>query len=149
MLFRLYATAPPRFLARFSTAVLLLEQTFSMARILIYSTDRLLAEVVRVALQGLGAEIRSAESCERFERLTSRMVFDLVLVVGVAPFWSGRELFRRVRPRPLRRPEIYVLAWHQADETVLALLESGVDQYMTFPLNLARLRGKVITALER
>ncbi|MBO5350528.1 MAG: response regulator transcription factor [Alistipes sp.] len=120
-----------------------------MARVLIYSADRLLTELVRVALQGLGAEIRSAENYERFEQLAARMVFDLVLVVGVAPFWSGRELFRRVRPRPLHKPEIYVLAWHQADETVLGLLESGVDQYMTFPLNLARLRGKVITALER
>lgn len=119
-----------------------------MARILIYSTDVLMAELVRSALYGLGAEIRLAIDRQTFERLAARMVFDLVLVLEAAPFWSGRELFRRIRPRPLRRPEIYVVARHQRDETVLGLLECGVDQYMTFPLNLARLRGKVIRALD-
>lgn len=120
-----------------------------MARILIFSTDDLLAELVRSALMGLGAEIRTAADYAAFLRLSGRMVFDLVLVLETAPFWGGRSLFRRLRPRPLLRPEIYVVAWHQADETVLGMLECGVDQYMTFPLNLARLRAKVITALYR
>lgn len=120
-----------------------------MARILIFSSDGLLSEVVRTALGGLGAELHFAADYARYTRLTERMVFDLVLVLEVAPFWSGRPLFRRVRPRPLSRPEIYVVAWHQADETVLGLLECGVGQYLSFPLNLARLRAKVIRALDR
>lgn len=120
-----------------------------MARILIYSSDDLRSELLRVALQGLGAELHFAPNHERYERLAGRMVFDLVIVLEVGPFWSGRSLFRCVRPRPLRRPEIYVVAWHQADETVLGLLECGVDQYLSFPLNLSRLRGKVIRALDR
>lgn len=120
-----------------------------MARLLIYATDELLAELVRAALVGLDIEIRTAHDRMRFEQLARRMVFDLVLVLEAAPLWSGRAFFRRVRPRPLRRPEIYVIARHQRDETVLGLLESGVDQYMTFPLNLSRLRGKVIYALGR
>lgn len=120
-----------------------------MARILIFSSDDLLSELVRTALGGLGAELHFASDDASFRRLTERMVFDLVLVLEVGPFWSGRPLFRRLRPRPLSRPEIYVVAWHQADETVLGMLECGVDQYLSFPLNLARLRGKVIRALDR
>lgn len=119
------------------------------ARILVFGSDVVLTELVVTALSGLGAEVRVAADWSAFERLTSRMVFDLVLLLEVGPVASGRNLFRRVRPHPLRRPEIYVVAHHQGSETVLAMLESGVDQYLTFPLNLSRLRGKVIAALAR
>ena len=48
------------------------------------------------------------------------------------------EMFRYIDER---------IAWHQSDETVLSLIECGVDQYMTFPLNPARLRSKIIRSL--
>ena len=118
-----------------------------MARILIFASDVLLIELVRTTLAGLQAEIRTATSWADFDRLTARMVFEVVLVLEVAPLWCGRAFFRRLRPRSLRRPEIFVIAWHQSDETVLSLLECGVDQYLTFPLNPARLRSKVIRSL--
>lgn len=119
------------------------------SRILIFGSDVVLTELVVVALSGLGAELRVAANWPDFERLTARTVFDVVVVLEVAPVRSGRNFFRRIRPRPLRRPEIYVVAWHQAADTVLAMLECGVDQYLSFPLNLSRLRGKVIAALSR
>lgn len=118
-----------------------------MARILIFSTDMLRIELVRVSLLGLGVEIRAVSAWADFERVAARMVFDLVLVLEVAPLWCGRAFFRRLRPHPLHRPEIFVIAWHQSDETVLSLIECGVDQYMTFPLNPARLRSKIIRSL--
>ena len=104
-------------------------------------------ELVRVSLLGLGTEIRTVSAWADFERVTARMVFDLVLVLEVSPLWCGRAFFRRLRPHPLHRPEIFVIAWHQSDETVLSLIECGVDQYMTFPLNPARLRSKIIRSL--
>ena len=44
---------------------------------------------------------------------------------------------------------VYVVAWQHSEQTVLSLLENGVDQYMTFPVNLQRLRGKVADELNR
>lgn len=120
-----------------------------MARILILSSDVVRTELVRAVLMGLQAEVRVAEDLAAFYRLTEQLVYDVVLVVGVWPFCCGAEVLRRVRPRPLRRPEVYLLSWHQAEQTVLGMLECGVDQYMTFPLNPGRLRAKVIGVLER
>ena len=37
----------------------------------------------------------------------------------------------------------YVVSWQQSEQTVLSLLECGVNQYLTFPVSLQRLRAKV------
>ncbi|MBR5850116.1 MAG: DNA-binding response regulator [Alistipes sp.] len=118
-------------------------------RILIFSTCVVETAVVETALAGLDVEVRVAVDAPAFRRLTERLIFDLVIVVGVGYLLSGDAFFRRVRPRPMRRPEIYLITHQQSEQTVMGLLECGVDQYMTFPLNLARLRAKVIGALER
>ena len=120
-----------------------------LPRILILSQDDLLAEVVQASLEGIDAEIRRAEDLAAFERLTGRQVFDLVIALHVWPFCCGAEILQRLRPERLPRPAIYVVSWQQSEQTVLGLLEYGVDQYMTFPLNPMRLRGKVIGALYR
>lgn len=121
----------------------------SVPRILILSSDELLAELVCTSLAGLEVEICLVSDRASFERLTERQVFDLVIALHLRPFCCGAEVIGRLRPRRLRRPEIYVVSWQQSEQAVLGLLECGVDQYMTFPLNLMRLRGKVIGALNR
>lgn len=121
----------------------------SVPRILIFSSDDLLAELVCTSLAGLEVEIRLVSDLKSFERLTARQLFDLVIALEVWPFCCGAEVLRRLRPERLRRPAVYVVSWQQSEQTVLGLLECGVDQYMTFPLNLMRLRGKVIGALNR
>lgn len=121
----------------------------SLPRILILSEDDLLTELVRASLADLGAEIRCAASLAELERLAGRLVFDLVIALHLWPFCCGADLPRLLRPGRLPRPEIYVVSWQQHEQAVLGLLECGVDQYLTFPLNLMRLRGKVIGALLR
>ena len=77
------------------------------------------------------------------------MLFDLVVVVGTSAFFTGCDVVRTLRPAGLGRPLVYVVAWQQAEQTVLSLLECGVDQYMTFPVSLQRLRTKIANALNR
>ena len=69
----------------------------------------------------------------------------------LARFWARQTLpaKRTLRPAGLGRPLVYVVAWQQAEQTVLSLLECGVDQYMTFPVSLQRLRTKIANALNR
>ena len=83
------------------------------------------------------------------QRMARRMLFDLVIVVGTSAFFSGCDVVRTLRPAGLKRPLVYVVAWQHAEQTVLSLLECGVDQYMAFPLSLQRLRGKVSNDLNR
>jgi len=120
-----------------------------MNRILIVSDERFLQRLVGFSLAGLDAETHYARGADEAERLCRRMLFDLILVLGVSPFLTGRDPIGRIRPAGLHRPAVYVLTWQQAEQTVLSLLECGVDQYLTFPVSLARLRSKVADALNR
>lgn len=119
-----------------------------MYRILIVSDDIFMRDVVRLSLSGLRAEVRSASDAAEMERMCRRILFDVVIVLHVAPFLCGRDVVREV-PAGLRRPLFYVVSWQQSEQTVLSLLECGVDQYMTFPLSLQRLRAKVANDLNR
>ncbi len=47
----------------------------------------------------------------------------------------------------MRRPRIFFVAWQHSEHAVLSVLDGGVDQYMTFPVNLQRLRLKVAECL--
>lgn len=118
-----------------------------MRRILIVSEDPFLRDMVRFALGGLDAEVRSAADAEDAERVSSKVLFDLMIVLTVAPFACCGCI--EPRKKGLRRPVVYVVAWQHSEQAVLSLLENGVDQYMTFPVNLQRLRGKVADELNR
>lgn len=119
------------------------------SRILIVAEDAFVCDVVRSSLAGLGAEVHCVADCEGMRTSCRRMTFDLIIVMQAAMFLCGGNPVREVRPAGLRRPVVYVLSWQQAEQTVLSLLEAGVDQYMTFPVNLQRLRRKVADELER
>ena len=112
-------------------------------RILIVAADPFAREVIRLALIGLDAEVRCVDDCRRMRRLCQRIRFDLIILLQASFFLCGGTPVREIRPAGLRRPVLYVLSWQQAEQTVLSLLEAGVDQYMTFPVSLQRLRHKV------
>ena len=69
---------------------------------------------------------------------------DSVVVVGAAGFVSGAVSEAVLRRRVGRRPEIVVISWQHDEQTVVGLLECGVDQYMTLPLSLRRLCVKLL-----
>lgn len=84
------------------------------------------------------------------ERLSRRMLFDLVIVVGTSLFFSGCD----VGPASCVLRDCggrWSTSWRgqQAEQSVLSLLECGVDQYLTFPVSLQRLRTKVANELDR
>lgn len=105
--------------------------------------------MVRLSLADLEAEVRCVSGVMQMQRLCRKMLFDLIIVLYTSPFLCGYDLVRALRPGGLRRPLFYVVSWQQSEHTVLSLLESGVDQYMTFPISLQRLRGKVSNELGR
>ncbi|WP_418992116.1 response regulator [Alistipes sp.] len=120
-----------------------------MHRILIVSDDAFLRDLVRLSLLDIEAEVRCASDGQQMQRLCRKVLFDLVIVLRVAPFLCGDNPVRDLRPQGLRRPSFYVVSWQQSEQTVLSLLECGVDQYMTFPVSLQRLRRKVGDFLTR
>ncbi len=120
-----------------------------MHRILIVSDEEFLRDVIRLSLADMQADVRCASDVPDMQRMVRRMLFDLVVVVGTSAFFTGCDVVRTLRPAGLKRPLVYVVAWQHAEQTVLSLLECGVDQYMTFPVSLQRLRTKIANALNR
>ena len=94
-----------------------------MHRILIVSDEEFLRDVIRLSLADMQADVRCASDVPDMQRMVRRMLFDLVVVVGTSAFFTGCD--------------------------VVSLLECGVDQYMTFPVSLQRLRTKIANALNR
>lgn len=123
-----------------------------MKRIAVISSDKVLGRTVVVALRCSAA--RSAAGMRRVEVVTLAPAAlcgeaidtcDTVVVLGSAGFLSGRlsaEVLRRRKKRA--RPQIFVISWQHSEQTVLGLIECGVDQYMTFPLSLRRLCVKLL-----
>lgn len=120
-----------------------------MHRILIVSDDTFLCDLIRLSLADMRVEVHCAADAAGMRAQCRRMLFDLVIVLAAGLFLGGEEPLREVRPAGLRRPAVYVLAWQQTEQTVLSLLEAGVNQYMTFPVSLHRLRRKVADELNR
>ena len=117
-----------------------------MYRILIVSDDPFLRDMVRFALDGLGAEVRTPGDRSEALRLARRVLFDLVLVLAACPYADCEAMLPR-RQRGMRRPRIFFVAWQHSEHAVLSVLDGGVDQYVTFPVNLQRLRLKVAECL--
>ncbi|MEG0807671.1 MAG: DNA-binding response regulator [Alistipes sp.] len=114
-----------------------------MNRILIVSAEPFMRDLVRLSLDDMQAEVRCVKDVAQMHALCRRVLFDVVIVLRLSPFLNGSNPVLGLRPTSLRRPLIYVLSWQQSEQMVLSLIECGVDQYMTFPVSLHRLRKKV------
>ncbi len=111
--------------------------------LLIVSRDNFLREMVRLALKDLPVAIHCTSDAASAAALSARLRPDCILLLGAAPLLGGGREAEELRACRSRRAKLLVVAWQHAEQTVLGLLESGVDQYMTFPVNLRRLRSKV------
>lgn len=102
----------------------------------------MLRRAVELTLSCAGAEVVLLAGTAESQRRRAAAC-DAVVVLGAAHFFSGSLSAESLRPRGSRRPEIYVISWQHSEHAVLSLLECGVDQYMTLPLSLGRLRLKL------
>lgn len=107
----------------------------------------LMREMTASLLADIAAEVRTAEALADVEGECRRGLFDMVILLDLTPFFDGTEPLASLRPSGLRRPELFVLAWHHSERAVLSLLECGVSQYITFPVNIRRVRRKICETL--
>ncbi|MCH5331727.1 MAG: response regulator transcription factor [Alistipes sp.] len=119
-----------------------------MRNVLIIGERGALRDMICCAVERAGVCAECAGDVSAVEADCRRGVYDCVLVLGVSGFIDGRISVERLRPRGVRRPQIYVLSWHHSERAVLSLLECGVNQYITFPIDLRRLCRKVASAAE-
>ena len=112
-------------------------------KIVIYSTQSSRATLIAAILDGIMARIVCCSTPEQTIATCQHEEPEIVIILDIAPFIDGTELLSLIRATACTRPKIYVIAWHQSEQIVLSLLECGVDQYMTFPICMSRLRMKI------
>ncbi|NOY81109.1 MAG: response regulator transcription factor [Kiritimatiellaeota bacterium] len=125
-------------MAKSNARVLVIEDEPDMARVLSYNLER---HGCKVWTAGTGRAAR--------DRLGSD-VPDLVLLDLRLPDVSGLELLEELKsgPSPLAAPVIVVSALGD-EETVVAALNSGADDYVTKPFRTRELLARVDRALAR
>lgn len=72
---------------------------------------------------------------------------DLVIVMGTAAEMCRQEVMDTLRADKARRTRVFVISWPQSEQMVRSMYRMGVNQYMTLPVSLHRLRRKVINEL--
>ena len=113
-------------------------------KIIIYSQDSFTAELVAAIIGCTDEDIIHSRSIQQTEELCRERHADLVIILSTAPLLGGRNIIKQLR-RERHRPEIYVISWRHAEQAILSLLECGIDQYMTFPICMERLKAKIAT----
>ncbi len=117
-------------------------------KIVIYSLDNTAASLIAEVVAASCRKVICCHTADQTVATCLREEPDLVIILLITPFMDGSELIRRIRHSNRRRPPIYVISWQQSEQTVLSLLECGVDQYLTFPICMGRLRGKAFEQMK-
>lgn len=118
-----------------------------MSKILIVSDDDFLKNMLSYSMSDMEVEVYTTADVVTMQLLCRKIDFDLIILFITTPFISGSNLVREVRPTGLRRPLFYVISWQHSEQRVLSLLENGIDQYITLPVSIQRLRVKISTDL--
>ena len=133
-------------LAHFSIGKSGKQSVMQQTKIAIYSPCRFAAAMVAEVVADSRAEVVCCSSIEQLLSAYGSQRADIVIILDIKPFINGEELTSKLRHKR-GKPLIYVVSWQQSEQMVLSLLESGVDQYMTFPICMSRLRGKSQNAM--
>ncbi len=122
------------------------EKERNMYKIVIFARSAETRRLVALTVGGLGAHVVEVDSWHELLRVCRSGDVAVALLLSAAELLSSPEGVAPLR-RFGRRPSLYLLTWHHSEQVALSLLERGVDQCMTFPLTLTRLRRKVAEAV--
>ena len=118
------------------------EKLSTMRKIVIHSLRAEFRALIRGLLTNVEAFFVPSSSREELLRICRTSKCDLVLTDDVRMFMNGSDMIAQMRQgSPL--PQIYVLSHNISEDTVTALLEGGVNQFIALPVAPERLNGKV------
>jgi two-component system response regulator HydG len=122
-------------------------QTTERARILIVEDDRPQADAINEALARLGHACVVVTEPRRALDLIEGDGFDLVVTDLMMHDVDGMEILQEAK-RSDPATEVIVVTGHGSIETAVQAMRDGAWDYITKPLNLGELRGRVAKALE-
>jgi two-component system nitrogen regulation response regulator GlnG len=119
-----------------------------MGRVLLVDDDPvMILDQVTHALGSQGIRIDVARTAEEALRQVAAQLPDVILLDVHLPDLSGLEAYQRIRQIDGRIPVIFI-TWAATADTAIEAMKQGAYDYLFKPLDLARLRGVVVQALE-
>ncbi len=113
-----------------------------MRKIIIHSASAELRALIRGLLSDIDALFVPTTSREELFRICKSSRCDLLLTDDVRMFMNGSDAMRQIRQGGYL-PQIFVLSYDLSEDSVTALLEEGVNQFITLPITPERLYNKV------
>ena len=118
-----------------------------MARIVLVEDDVEIRRLAAAALADQGHDVESADRALEGLELAVKGHPDLVVLDLGLPDVDGTELLRMIRA--VSEVPVIVITARGADETVVATLDSGADDYLVKPFSMAQLEARVRAVLRR
>ena len=115
-----------------------------MRKVVIHSPRAEFRALIRGLLLNVHAFFVTSATREELFRICQTSKCDLVLTDDVRMFMNGSDAMAQIRQGGIM-PQIFVLSYDLSEDTVTALLEEGVNQFITMPVAPERLRCKVST----
>ena len=106
------------------------------------------AKWIATILRDEGHSVEVADTVAEARRLSSTRAYDLLVVDVELPDGSGVDFIQAVRGEGQKMP-IVILTGGGADETVVAGLDAGADDFLVKPIANAVLAARVRAALRR
>lgn len=114
----------------------------TMRKIVIHSASAELRALIRGLLSDIEALFIPSATREELFRICRTSKCDLILTDDVRMFMNGSDAMELIRQGgPM--PQIFVLSYDLSEESVSALLEAGINQFITLPVAPERLLEKV------
>lgn len=118
-----------------------------MSRIVLIEDDVEIRRLAARALAGQGHDVESADRALEGLQLAVKESPDLVIMDLGLPDIDGAELLRMIRA--VSQVPVVVITARGADETVVATLDAGADDYLVKPFSMAQLEARVRAVLRR
>ena len=119
-----------------------------MRKILLSFSSPTAIEALSLVLRPIGAQLNVAQSADSMVDALLGDNYSLLLTNHITHFLGSGDLVGTLCRRPAPRPSIFVISHLRHEPTLLALYESGVDQFISFPLSPHRLLRKVVEELQ-
>ena len=113
-----------------------------MRKIVIHSHSTEFRALVRGLLTNVNAFFVPSSSREELFRICQTTKCDLVLTDDVRMFMNDSDAMSQIRQGETL-PQVFVLSHDLSEDTVAALLEEGVNQFISLPVAPERLCSKV------
>src|ERR1700723_4421729 len=117
-------------------------------RVLVIEDEERLAENIVGALRETGRAVDHAADGEAGSLLAEQGVYDAIVLDLMLPGKSGQRVLQDLRRRKLHTP-VLILTAQESKESVVSLLNSGADDYLSKPFDLGELLARIKALIRR